>query len=92
MTDADDGGSYDKADGCKDDDEVDIIDDGGDGGVDENYDCGNADGYCDGADGVEDGIEDDEDNDDDGVILMLATYTYVRMSVTVWSRWWRRCG
>ena len=33
MTDADDGGSYDKADGCKDDDEVDVIDDGGDGGV-----------------------------------------------------------
>ena len=30
--DADDGGSYDKADGCKDDD-VDVIDDGGDGGV-----------------------------------------------------------
>ena len=58
----------------------------------ENYDCGNADGYCDGADGVDDGIEDDEDNDDDGVILMLATYTYVRMSVTVWCRWWRRCG
>ena len=32
MTDADDGGSYDKADGCKDDD-GDVIDDGGDGGV-----------------------------------------------------------
>ena len=40
--------SYDKADGCKDDDEVDVIDDGGDGGVDENYDCANADGDCDG--------------------------------------------
>ena len=48
--DADDGGSYDKADGCKDDDEVDVIDDGGDGGVDENYYCANADGDCDGAD------------------------------------------
>jgi len=32
MTDAEDGGSYDKADGCKDDD-GDVIDDGGDGGV-----------------------------------------------------------
>ena len=30
--DADDGGSYDDADGCQDDD-VDVIDDGGDGGV-----------------------------------------------------------
>ena len=29
----DDGGSYDKADGCKDDDDGDVIDDGGDGGV-----------------------------------------------------------
>ena len=30
--DGDDGGSYDDADGCQDDD-VDVIDDGGDGGV-----------------------------------------------------------
>ena len=56
----------------------------------ENYDCGNADGDCDGADEVEDCIADDEDNGDDGVFLMLATY--VRMSMTVWCRWWRRCG
>ena len=31
--DADDGGSYDNADGCHCDDDVDVIDDGGDGGV-----------------------------------------------------------
>ena len=53
--DADDGGSYDDADGCQDDD-VDVIDDGGDGGVHENHDCGRADGDCDGTDEVEDGI------------------------------------
>ena len=58
--------------------------------LDLNYDCGNADGDCDGADEVEDCIADDEDNGDDGVFLMLATY--VHMSMTVWCRWWRRCG
>ena len=45
-----------------------------DDGVDENYECGNADGDCAGAEEVEDGIADDGDNGDDGVILMLATY------------------
>ena len=87
--DGDDGGSYDDADGCQDDD-VDVIDYGGDGGVHENYDCGRADGDCDGTDEVEDGIVDDEGKGDDGVFLML--HTYVRMSMTVWCRWWRRCG
>ena len=56
---------------------------------DENYDCANADGDCDGADQVEDGIADDEDNGDDGVCLDAG---YVRMSMTVWCRWWLRCG
>ena len=34
--------------------------------LDENYDCGFADGDCDGADEVGDCIADDEDNGDDG--------------------------
>ena len=41
--------------------------------LDENYDCGSADGDCDGADEVEDCIADDEDNGDDGVFSMLST-------------------
>ena len=57
--------------------------------LDENYDCGSADGDCDGADEVEDCIADDEDNGDDGVCLDAG---YVRMSMTVWCRWWLRCG
>ena len=44
---------------------------------------------CDGADQVEDGIADDEDNGDDGVCFDPG---YVRMSMTVWCRWWLRCG
>ena len=64
--DGDEGGSYDDADGCQDDD-VDVIDDRGDGGAHENHDCGRADGDCDGTDEVEDGIVDDEGKGDDGV-------------------------